>query len=140
MYCWSILFFQGVVYPGIHAVWAKWAPPMERTKLGLLGFSGNIVGIAFAYPLCGWLTINYGWPATFYMPGIKIWDLRSYYSREICTINFCFAYLALIAIIWCIIWLTCVAESPVDDKYITKEELKYIIDMIGPTDDNNGID
>lgn len=39
------------------------------------------------------------------------------------------------AIVWCVVWLTCIAESPSEDKYITKEELKYIVDSIGPIED-----
>lgn len=42
----------------------------------------------------------------------------------------------LIAVIWCIVWLSCITESPLEDKYISQEELKYIVDSIGPTDDN----
>jgi len=44
-------------------------------------------------------------------------------------------FIGLVAIIWCVVWLTCITESPVEDKRITKEELKYIVDSIGPTDD-----
>lgn len=60
------------------------------------------------------------------------------YAREVCMTNLWFACLGVIAIIWCIIWLTCITESPTDDKHITKEELKYIVDSIGPTDDKKG--
>ena len=37
---WIYLFFQGVTYPSIHAIWAKWAPPMEKTRLAAFAFSG----------------------------------------------------------------------------------------------------
>jgi len=60
---------QGVVYPGIHAVWSRWAPPAERTRLGSFAFSGSFVGTVIGYPLCGWLAEKYGWPSTFYVPG-----------------------------------------------------------------------
>lgn len=46
-----------------------------------------------------------------------------------------YIYTGLVAVMWCVVWLTCIAESPAEDKYITKEELKYIVDSIGPTDD-----
>lgn len=39
-----------------------------------------------------------------------------------------------VALIWCTVWLVCITESPIDDKHITKEELKYIVDSIGPVD------
>lgn len=63
-------YLQGVVYPGIHAVWSRWAPPAERTRLGSFAFSGSFVGTVVGYPMCGWLAKNYGWPSTFYVPGI----------------------------------------------------------------------
>ncbi|XP_025414053.1 vesicular glutamate transporter 1-like [Sipha flava] len=104
-------FLEGVVYPSNLAVWSRWAPPAEYTRLTLFAFSGAYTGTVIGYPLCGWLAENYGWPSTFYVPG-------------------------LIAVIWCVVWLMCISESPVEDKHISKEELRYIIDSIGPTDDN----
>lgn len=56
---------------------------------------------------------------------------------EIINITF-FLFLGFVALIWCTVWLTCIAESPIEDKHISKEELKYIIDSIGPVDDENG--
>ena len=38
----NTFFFQGVTYPSIHAIWAKWAPPMEKTRLAAFAFSGLI--------------------------------------------------------------------------------------------------
>ncbi|VVC37041.1 Major facilitator superfamily,Major facilitator superfamily domain [Cinara cedri] len=102
--------FGGVVIPAMYAVWSKWAPPNESTRLASFTMSGINVGMVIGYPMCGWLTEHYGWPSTFYVPGF-------------------------IAIIWCAVWLTTVAETPGEDKLITKEELKYIVDSIGPTDD-----
>ncbi|VVC29086.1 Major facilitator superfamily,Major facilitator superfamily domain [Cinara cedri] len=102
--------FEGVVYPGIHAVWSRWAPPTERTRLGGFAFSGSFVGTVIGYPMCGWLAENYGWPSTFYVPGF-------------------------VAIIWCTVWLLSITESPTEDKHITKEELEYIVNSIGPIDE-----
>ncbi|XP_050541052.1 vesicular glutamate transporter 1 [Daktulosphaira vitifoliae] len=102
-------FFEGVTYPSIHAVWSRWAPPEERTRLGSFAFSGSFVGTVIGYPACGWLAEHYGWPATFYVPGI-------------------------VAIIWCAVWLTTVAETPAQDRFISAEECKYIEDSIGPVD------
>lgn len=42
-----------------------------------------------------------------------------------------------VAILWCAVWLTCVTECPADDDRITAEELKYIIDSIGPVGKKN---
>lgn len=84
---------QGVVYPGIHAVWSRWAPPAERTRLGSFAFSGSFVGTVFGYPMCGWLAEKYGWPSTFYVPGMC---LNSYYiffwARHRTKLNFFFNF------------------------------------------------
>lgn len=37
-----VYILQGVTYPSIHAIWSKWAPPQEKTKLATLAFSGKI--------------------------------------------------------------------------------------------------
>ena len=37
---------QGVTYPAVHAMWGKWAPPLERTKLTTVGFAGRHNGSA----------------------------------------------------------------------------------------------
>ena len=43
-YCWSrwhlnamFVYLQGAAFPAMHAIWGKWAPPSERSKL--VGFS-----------------------------------------------------------------------------------------------------
>lgn len=44
-------------------------------------------------------------------------------------------FIGYIAIVWFVVWWTCIAETPARDKHITKAELKYIVDSLGPTDD-----
>ena len=34
---------KGVTFPCMHAIWSKWAPPMERSKLSSISFSGTKV-------------------------------------------------------------------------------------------------
>ena len=38
-----VFMLQGVTYPAIHAIWAKWAPPQEKTKLATFAFAGEWV-------------------------------------------------------------------------------------------------
>ena len=33
--------FQGVVFPAMHDLWSKWAPPLERTKLMTFCYAGK---------------------------------------------------------------------------------------------------
>ncbi|XP_065208516.1 sialin-like [Planococcus citri] len=99
-------FFEGVTYPCIHAVWARWAPPQERTRLASFGFSGSFFGTVVAFPACGFFAEKLGWPSTFYIP-------------------------AVVAIIWCITWFICVKDDPESDPWITENELKFLQDALG---------
>jgi hypothetical protein len=38
----------------------------------------------------------------------------------------------VIAIVWCIVWMIVVKETPQEDKYISEEELDYIRATVGP--------
>nr|CAD7573238.1 unnamed protein product [Timema californicum] len=61
--------FQGVTYPCIHAVWARWAPPLERSRMASLAFAGSYVGTVVSLPVCGLLANELGWPSIFYVFG-----------------------------------------------------------------------
>lgn len=77
-------FLQGVTYPCIHAVWARWAPPLERSRMATLAFSGSYVGTVVAMPACAYLAEGLGWPSIFYVFGKP----GSRNSTEIGTIDF----------------------------------------------------
>ncbi|XP_048241386.1 sialin-like, partial [Haliotis rufescens] len=60
--------FEGVTYPAIHAMWSKWAPPQEKTKLATFAFSGAYFGTVLAMPACGSLAASSGgWQSIFYV-------------------------------------------------------------------------
>ncbi|XP_072157393.1 sialin isoform X1 [Bemisia tabaci] len=103
-------FFEGVTYPSMHAVWSQWAPPLERTQLASIAFSGSYVGTVIAYPACGLLADQFGWAANFYVPGI-------------------------VGLLWVLIWFAIVKDRPKDDPHISKEELRYIQDTLGNISD-----
>ncbi|KAK5646079.1 hypothetical protein RI129_004543 [Pyrocoelia pectoralis] len=98
--------FEGVTYPCIHAVWAEWAPPLERTRLASIGFSGSYVGTVVAMPLCALLAEKLGWESIFYVCGTS-------------------------GLVWFVCWSLIVSDSPSNDRYISKTELKYIQDWLG---------
>ncbi|XP_051167950.1 vesicular glutamate transporter 2.2 [Leptopilina boulardi] len=93
--------FEGVTYPCIHAVWANWAPPLERSKLATLAFSGSFVGTVFAMPVCGIMAERFGWESIFYVFGG-------------------------IGMIWFVCWWIIVKDRPEDDPFISQGELTYI--------------
>lgn len=92
---------EGVVFPANHAVWTKWAPPLERSKLTTIAASGAHIGTVIAMPLSGVLAENLGWPSVFYVFGSM-------------------------GVAWAIVWFLVVKSSPAEDPNISEEERLYI--------------
>lgn len=95
-----------MTYPCIHAVWANWAPPMERSKLATLAFSGSFVGTVFAMPVSGLMAEYLGWASIFYVFGV-------------------------VGLLWFAVWWYIVTDNPEDDPHISKAELEYIKKSLG---------
>lgn len=49
----------------MHAIWSRWSPPLERSKLATIAFSGSYFGTVIALPLSGFLAEYSGWSAVF---------------------------------------------------------------------------
>lgn len=92
---------EGVVFPANHAVWTKWAPPLERSTLTTVAASGSHIGTVIAMPLSGLLAQHLGWTSVFYVFGS-------------------------IGVVWAIIWFLVVKNSPSEDPNISEEERLYI--------------
>ncbi|CAG5124437.1 unnamed protein product [Candidula unifasciata] len=103
--------FEGVTYPAIHAIWSKWAPPAERTKLATFGFSGSYFGTVVSLVISGSLAESSAeWQSIFYVFGS-------------------------LAVIWFLLWVILVTESPAGHPGISNAELDYIQNSIGYTDE-----
>merc|ERR1719505_558107 len=63
-------FFEGVTFPCIHAIWSKWAPPLERSVLATISFSGPFAGTVLGMPLSGLIADYFGWAWAFYFFGL----------------------------------------------------------------------
>ncbi|CAG9860033.1 unnamed protein product [Phyllotreta striolata] len=100
--------FEGVVYPSSMAIWANWAPPLEKTRLTSICLSGAYVGTVVAMPTSSLLASYFGWESIFYVFGG-------------------------IAVLWYVIWLIVVRESPSQDPRIHPDELDYISNAIVAT-------
>ncbi|XP_031633346.1 vesicular glutamate transporter 1 [Contarinia nasturtii] len=98
--------FEGVTFPCIHAVWSRWAPPLERSRMATIAFAGNYAGTIVSMPVSGILANEFGWESCFYVFGA-------------------------IGCVWYVLWIIIVRESPDKDKYISKDELRYIQDSLG---------
>lgn len=60
---------EGVTFPVMHAMLAEWAPPLERSKLSTLIYTGSMMGTVISLPLTGYICDTLGWEAAFYIFG-----------------------------------------------------------------------
>ncbi|XP_063913674.1 sialin-like [Zophobas morio] len=97
---------QGFTFPCMNTMWSKWAPPLERTKLVTMALSGCYLGTVVAMAASAYLAETLGWPSIFYVFGS-------------------------ISIIWFIIWMWFVSETPAEDPRISNTELDYILQSLG---------
>uniref|UniRef100_UPI00358F7DEC sialin-like isoform X2 n=1 Tax=Myxine glutinosa TaxID=7769 RepID=UPI00358F7DEC len=92
---------EGVTFPTMHAMWAKWAPPLERSQLISFSYAGSYFGTVVALPLSGVLADTLGWPYIFYICGS-------------------------VGVFWSLGWYLLAFDSPKKHPYISAIELKYI--------------
>ncbi|MGH7864664.1 MAG: ACS family MFS transporter, partial [Candidatus Binataceae bacterium] len=73
---------EGVNFPAIHSLTARWVPIAERARMLSLNFSGMHVGTVTAFILSPPIIVAFGWPALFYITGaigaiwVAVWTLR----------------------------------------------------------------
>ncbi|XP_002739690.1 vesicular glutamate transporter 3-like [Saccoglossus kowalevskii] len=97
---------EGVTYPAAHGMWSKWAPPLERSRLVTLSFSGSYAGAVIGMPVSGLLTDYLGWPSPFYLYGV-------------------------VGVLWSISWFFIIHETPATHPTITEAERIHIEESIG---------
>ena len=61
--------FEGVSFPALHAMIARWVPLEERNSFMARSFMGSVFGLIITFPLCGYLSDYYGWRSAFYVIG-----------------------------------------------------------------------
>lgn len=77
--------FEGVTYPCIHAIWARWAPVYERTRMSSIAYAGSYAGTVIAMPLSGLLAQYGGWESVFYVSGeLFLHNFTIYFNCKIC--------------------------------------------------------
>lgn len=95
---------EGVTFPAMHAMIARWLPKDERSLLSTIIYSGGQIGTVIAMPISGLLcdsTFLGGWPAAFYVFG-------------------------LVGVVWFVLWCLLVYNSPQEHPRISDEERIYI--------------
>ncbi|KAG8330876.1 hypothetical protein J6590_053331 [Homalodisca vitripennis] len=93
---------QGFFYPSINAFLAKWAPPLERSRIFSFVFVGTQFGTVLTMPIAGYLAASpWGWPSIFYCTG-------------------------LCGVLWSVVWLFVGANSPDTHPSISDSERHYI--------------
>ncbi|XP_063384106.1 putative inorganic phosphate cotransporter [Cydia fagiglandana] len=108
---------EGVTYPAMHAMLARWIPPMERSKFAAYVYAGSNFGTVISLPISGWLcTLDWGggWPLCFYLFGG-------------------------LGVVWFIGWMFLVYDSPQSHPRICPKEIEYITQSIGPQEDKRGM-
>lgn len=108
-------FTEGVTFPAMHTILAKWVPPLERNKFAAFVYSGANFGTVISLPVSGWLcslTLWGGWPLAFYLFGS-------------------------LGMVWYIFWLLYVYDTPAEHPKIDPQEKLYIEALVEPKHDNN---
>lgn len=99
-------FGEGVTFPAMMAIWARWAPPLERSRLMTFSGAGANFGAFVAFPLTGFISHSLGWPAVFYSCGAA-------------------------GCLWAVFWFLLVSDDPQTHSRISQLEKDYITQSIG---------
>ncbi|XP_069659192.1 sodium-dependent phosphate transport protein 4 isoform X3 [Haliaeetus albicilla] len=96
---------DGVIFPAQYTLWAKWAPPLERSRLMNIADAGCTFGTFFALLVAGIICQTLGWPFVFYIFGG-------------------------VGCVWCLCWFLLVYEDPAHHPWISAREQEYIMSLL----------
>ncbi|KAH7968456.1 hypothetical protein HPB52_008435 [Rhipicephalus sanguineus] len=97
---------EGVTFPSIFAIMARWSPVQERSFLLAISTLGSVLGTTVTLPVSAVLCqygFAGGWPSVFYITG-------------------------LLGCVWFIFWVLIASDMPEEHRFISEEEKKYIIE------------
>jgi MFS transporter, ACS family, solute carrier family 17 (sodium-dependent inorganic phosphate cotransporter), other len=95
---------EGVNFPSIHSLTARWTLPSERARVLSVNYSGMYVGTIVALSATPLIIRAFGWPALFYFSGA-------------------------LGLGWVAVWLYLAADRPETSSRITAAELELIMSM-----------
>ncbi|XP_029800498.1 sodium-dependent phosphate transport protein 3 isoform X1 [Suricata suricatta] len=93
---------QGMAWTGQFTIWAKWAPPLERSKLTSIAGSGAAFGSFIILCVGGLISQALGWPFIFYIFGG-------------------------IGCVCCLLWFTVIYDDPTHHPCISVHEREHIV-------------
>ncbi|XP_069091779.1 sialin isoform X1 [Pleurodeles waltl] len=96
---------EGVTFPAMHAMWSSWAPPLERSRLLSLSYAGAQLGTVVSLPLSGLICYHMDWIYVFYIFGA-------------------------FGILWFVLWLLFVSDTPETHRTISPSERDYILSSL----------
>jgi ACS family sodium-dependent inorganic phosphate cotransporter-like MFS transporter 5 len=97
---------EGITYPSMNAMLAKWAPPLERSIMATFIFAGAQAGTVIGMPVSGFLCKWLGWESVFYVFGV-------------------------IGVIWAVMWFFLTYNTPAKHPRISTAEREYIESKLG---------
>lgn len=95
---------EGVTFPAMNSLMARWIPPLERSKMSAYVYAGAQFGTVVSLPICGLLCQSDflgGWPSVFYVFGV-------------------------LGLLWFIFWMVLISNTPESHPTISLEEKIYI--------------
>ncbi|CAJ0566304.1 unnamed protein product, partial [Mesorhabditis spiculigera] len=93
---------EGAVFPCLNSLAAKWFPPTEKSTMAAIYTSGIQISSAFSAPISAFLcTTSVGWPSIFY-------------------------FFATAGLVWVILGLIFVTNSPSKNKFVSEREKKFL--------------
>jgi len=101
---------EGVAFPSIHSLYARWIPFTERTRVIAITNSGISAGTVFGFAVTTIIITMYSWELVFYLFG-------------------------LLGIIWSFFWFKGFSSMPSENKKISNNELSKILNE-APSSEN----
>ena len=101
---------EGVAFPSIHSLYARWIPFTERTRVIAITNSGISAGTVFGFAVTTIIITMYSWELVFYLFG-------------------------LLGIIWSFFWFKGFSSMPSENKKISDYELAKILNE-APSSEN----
>ncbi|XP_054347407.1 sodium-dependent phosphate transport protein 3 isoform X4 [Pongo pygmaeus] len=96
---------QGMAWTGQFTIWAKWAPPLERSKLTTIAGSGSAFGSFIILCVGGLISQALSWPFIFYIFGST-------------------------GCVCCLLWFTVIYDDPMHHPCISVKEKEHIVSSL----------